>query len=284
MQPPTAKTTEQAGDSAKLTNSCPRCAHGNAHDSLFCSACGTPLPVVPCPHCGAVNPVAADSCHQCHGKLSEDSADEPEAAVAGVEAVKLLSRRPKRLTAGVLAAGTVVLATLAFLGYQAYEMLSYVDLRLDKALVPTDVNRGVEERREAVDPGPIGRDGAVGDSSTEKVDRSVTSVPVPVSTSQAVPGDAVRTPTDRQRAPRQATVARAASGLGSQPCTEAIAAVALCPPGRGPAAKAETGAAIAPPRASASGKAVERARPDSVSCTQGAAALGLCTESIQRKE
>jgi len=240
MQQPVAKTSEQPGDpSAKLSISCPRCAHGNAPDSRFCSACGAPFPVASCPHCGAANPVAADSCHQCHGKLSEGSAAVLDPAAAVAETVTRLSRRPKRLTAGVLAAGAVALATLAFLGYQVYEMLSYVDLRLDNASLPTDVSGGVEEHRGPVDSGPIGREGAASDASAPKVERSAAPSLAPALKPQAAPANAGTTPADLRRASRQPAASRAASGQ-------------------------------APPRAE--------------SCTEAIAALGLCTESIPRKE
>jgi ribosomal protein L40E len=248
MQPPNAKTKEQPGESVKLPIPCPGCAHGNAPDSAFCSACGVSLPVASCPHCGAVNPVAAVSCHQCHGKLSVGGADEPEPA-AGAEAVKPSSRRPKRWTAGVLAAGTVVLATLGFLGYQVYEMFSDVDLRLDKASVPRDVSGGAEERRGPVDSGPIGRDGGAADALAPSDDRRITSIPAPASPFQATPGISGRTPVNRQR---------------------------------GPATQGGTGVASA--GTSATGEAVKRARPESTPCTEGVVALGLCTQSIQRKE
>lgn len=283
MQPSIAKTAEQPGESVKPLCACPRCAHENFADSRFCSACGAPFPVAPCPHCGAVNPAAAASCHQCHGKLSESSADEPDPIVA-TEAVKPRSRRPKRSTAAAFAAGAVALAIVVSLGYQAYEMIFYVDLRLDKAPGPTDVSDGLETRRGPVESGPIGRHGAAGDSPAEKVEPGVASVPASASTSQVAPSGPVNAAAESQRPPRQAAVARAASGPGSQPCADTIAPGGLCPPRRGPAEKAETGAPFAPPRASAAGKAAERARPDSVTCTQGAAALGLCTESVQRKE
>jgi Double zinc ribbon len=48
---------------------CSFCQHANPPDAKFCNACGAPLYLLPCPHCGAVNDATATVCHQCAGKL-----------------------------------------------------------------------------------------------------------------------------------------------------------------------------------------------------------------------
>jgi double zinc ribbon protein len=48
-----------------LSNRCSFCDHGNPADSKFCGACGGALHLAPCQHCGAVNEVTANYCHQC---------------------------------------------------------------------------------------------------------------------------------------------------------------------------------------------------------------------------
>jgi hypothetical protein len=48
---------------------CSFCQHANPPDAKFCNACGAPLYLLPCPHCGAVNDATASVCHQCAGKL-----------------------------------------------------------------------------------------------------------------------------------------------------------------------------------------------------------------------
>ena len=54
-----------------LLTQCPLCEHVNPANSRFCSACGTPLEAMLCPHCGAVNDMTAVSCHKCFGSLLE---------------------------------------------------------------------------------------------------------------------------------------------------------------------------------------------------------------------
>ena len=54
-----------------LLTQCPLCEHVNPANSRFCSACGTPLEAMLCPHCGAVNDMTAVNCHKCFGSLLE---------------------------------------------------------------------------------------------------------------------------------------------------------------------------------------------------------------------
>jgi hypothetical protein len=48
------------------------CERINPPDSSFCNACGTPLQLVPCARCGAVNDPTATSCYQCGVALPEN--------------------------------------------------------------------------------------------------------------------------------------------------------------------------------------------------------------------
>lgn len=264
MQRPIAKTTEQPGISAKLA--------------------------ISCAHCGAVNPPAATSCYQCNGELPQGSADALDPTSAGAETNKPLSRPRTRLTADVLAVGGILLATLVFFGYHAYKMFSYVDIRYEKSSQPTTVSGEVEERQAPGASGTIGR-ATAGSKSAKKVDQGVASFAAPASTSRAVPEDAARPPVDKQRASRQTAAAHTTSKRESpraEPCSEARASVGLCSP-PGSAAIVETptvvGSAPALPRAKIARKAVERARPRAVPCTEGVLALGLCTmESVKGKE
>ncbi len=54
-----------------LLTQCPLCEHINPVNSRFCSACGTPLEAMLCPHCGAINDMTAVTCHKCFGSLLE---------------------------------------------------------------------------------------------------------------------------------------------------------------------------------------------------------------------
>jgi hypothetical protein len=62
---------------------CSFCQHANPPEAKFCNACGAPLYLVPCPHCGAVNETTAIACHQCARKL-EVRADGPAPPAARV--------------------------------------------------------------------------------------------------------------------------------------------------------------------------------------------------------
>ena len=248
--------------------------------------------VIVLPEGGAYAPDPASASAEMVIELPEGGTDAPDPALASAETPRPLSRPPMRLTAGRWAAGAAALAVLAILGYQVYKMFSSFDLPFEKVPLSTAVSGGATERREPGASGTIGRDAAAGEASVAKVDRNVAPLAAPASTTKAVPRDAALTPAEPRRASRRAATARAASERElprAEPCTEAIAAIGLCSPGLGPAAQAETaaaaGTAIALPQESVARKAVERAQPPAVPCTEAVAALGLCTaESIQRKE
>jgi len=57
-------------------NTCRFCAHENAADSKYCSECGEPLRLIPCPRCGAVNDVRMNVCYQCQQQLSGCTTDD----------------------------------------------------------------------------------------------------------------------------------------------------------------------------------------------------------------
>lgn len=60
------------------TLSCRFCAHRNPPGAKFCSDCGSPLELKPCPKCEAVNDVGALLCHQCGARF--DAAPATDAA------------------------------------------------------------------------------------------------------------------------------------------------------------------------------------------------------------
>jgi len=258
-----------------------------------------------------------------HGEQPASSADAPDSVLEIVETWKPLSRPPIKFSIGMRIGGAVALAALAFLGYQVYEMLTYVPLAFENVAPVGDRGR---EGQGAPPAGRFDREVGAGDTSAAKVDRGVgpRAVPepppqdvpadvartpvapervsppvavapraVPGPTSPAVPADAARTPGVPQRAGPPVAVARTAKDKKApreEPCTAAVAAVGLCSPGSRPATEAETAAAaeapIARPRPSVAGKAVERAAPRTVvPCTEGTTALGLCAAaSTQGKE
>jgi len=268
VQRPTPETTDQPGDSAKLTL------------------------VIERPEGGTCAPDPASAGAELIIVLPDGGTDAPDPAMAGAGAPKPLSRPPMRLTAGRWAAGATALAVLSILGYQVYKMFTSFDLPFEKVHLSTAVNSGAAERRGPGASGNIGRDAAAGDGSVAKIDQGVAPLAAPESPSKAVPGVAVLTPTEPLGASRRAAAARAVSKRESpraEPCTEAITALGLCALEAGSAAQAETAATTgtgnALPQDRVTRKAVERAQPPAVLCTAGVAALGLCTaESIQRKE
>ena len=225
-------------------------------------------------------------------ELPEGGTDAPDPASASAETPRPLSRPPMRLIAGRWAAGGVALALLAILGYQVYRTLSSFDLPFEKAPLSTAVSAGAMERRGPGASGTFGRDAAAGDALVAKVDLGVAPLALPASKSEAALKGAARTPADPRRASRRAAAAPTASERElprAEPCTAAIAAIGLCASGLEPAAKAKaataTGTAIALPQASVPRKAEERQQPRAAPCTEGTAALGLCTaESTQGKE
>jgi hypothetical protein len=271
MQGPTPETTEQPGESAKRTL------------------------VIELPEGGAFARDPAPAGAEMIIELPEVGAEAPDPALASAEAPRPLSRPPKRLTAGRWAAGAAALAVLAVLGYQVYKMFSSFDLPFEKVPLSTAVSGGATERRGpgATDiPDTIGRDTAAGDVSVKKADTGAARVAAPASKTKAASEDAGPRPAEPRPASRQPAPPRAAGGQGlrrAEPCTEATAALGLCSLEPGLAAKTETpaaaGRAIARPLESVVPKAVERAQPPALPCTEAVAALGLCTaESIQRKE
>lgn len=210
------KTTDQTIGAAKRLYACRICAHANVPDSTFCSACGTPFPASPCPQCGAANLVTTSSCGQCHAALAKRAA-----------AGKPVLRRPLRLTTVVLGAVAVVVAILAILGYNAFEMVSFVYVPLDRKALPADAGRVVEQRR---GPGDAGRtirpDGAARNASAGAIDRKGAPPPISASTTHVAPdGTARPAATVPPAAGRQATE-REAPRPGS--CSREARVLGLC--------------------------------------------------------
>ena len=251
MQRPTAQTTERPGDSARGFGELPE--GGDALDAALADA-------------EAYKPLDA-------------------------ELLKPLTPPKKRLTAGVLAAGAVVVATLGYFGYHVYDMFSYVDIPLERPS-STAVSGVVKGRRALDELDSIVLDPAADSAPAAKAGPRSTTPAVPPPTLEAARQDATRAPTDSPRPSRRVVTAGTASEPvppRAQPCTAAIAAIGLCAQGPGPGVKSEAaaaaGSASAPPQASVASKAVERVPSRAVSCTEGLAALGLCTpESIQGRE
>lgn len=181
MQQSATQATEQAGGAAKGLYACRICAHANIPDSVFCSACGTPFLTAPCPQCGAETLVTKSACGQCHAAMAKPASAE-----------KPVPRRPVRLTTVVLGVGAAVVATMAILGYSAFEILSFGYMPLDRTTLPSDAAGAGEQRRGKGEVGTKRPDSAAGSPSADKRDREDASSPVPASTTHGVPDGAAQ--------------------------------------------------------------------------------------------
>jgi hypothetical protein len=54
---------------------CGFCSRSNPADAKFCNSCGGQLNLAPCPHCEGVNEVTASVCHACKGALVESTVE-----------------------------------------------------------------------------------------------------------------------------------------------------------------------------------------------------------------
>ena len=155
-----------------------------------------------------------------------------------------------RLTTGVLAAGAIVLTTLVVLGNYVYEILSFVDIPIEKGLLATPERGVVKDSQVPEDSGTVGGKPAASGTPAAKASRDVAPLDVPASTPGVVPPEAVSTPASPPRASLQAA-----------------------------------GTAIASPTASVHRKAAGSTQPRTLPCTERMRALGLCTvESTEKKK
>ena len=77
---------------------CGFCRNSNPPDSRYCNRCGASLAAEPCPQCGAVNDVMANTCQKCEAPLADSQPDDfflplPPAAPAGPRSpIQLIER------------------------------------------------------------------------------------------------------------------------------------------------------------------------------------------------
>ena len=213
-------------------------------------------------------------------KPREDGIDALDPVLAIAESFKPLTRPPLRLTAGALAAGAVVLATLAIVGYEAYWRYFHVDLRLSPVRLSPAVSGEVSARETTAGAGSAGRSAAPIDPPAAKLDSGAASAGATASQTRAAPKIAARAPAPPRRPNAQAAAAQVA-GLRqaprTEPCTEAIAAIGLCAlrPLQATAAKAAPAVA---------GKTAPLVQSGAGPCTEALTALGLCTPASNVKK
>lgn len=274
---------------------CPFCDHNNPADSKYCSECGGCLYLLPCPGCGAINDVKADTCYQCSARLRGGAEENfatagPVAVVSAKPAsINILSRAadlgaldttlpvaPAVGRAGLLShprgrliLGTVLLAAVGVAGYFGY--------RQHFQFAKTSPTAAGGEAH-APTAGVI-RGGAVAGESTPSASAAQTPA---VGPSPATPGEPQAVV--EARSPRAAAV-KGSDGASAQSaaCTDSAATLGLCgaAPGQGKAAEPSSAIKAANPRAEASdtGKAGRQESSAPASCAEAATALGLCTQT-----
>ena len=250
---------------------CQYCEHANPEDAKFCAGCGAPLHLIPCPHCGSVNQKTSKTCYQCHGELRESTeillantpASPSEVAAGNAQSVATTSypyvpTPPTRQRQPIYVVAIIFVA-FAAAAYFAYQQRSVVT-------------------EKTVSPEPVVGSGAGKTSESTPANLSAGTI------NKASPAPPVLVP-----AP--ALAEKAANPSVPTPVTEPrlvksenIQAVA--PTKREPDATARTvrrRVPVEPPVApttaivpSASASA-EKPAPKIGICTEGVAALGLCT-------
>ncbi len=246
---------------------CQYCEHANPADAKFCTGCGAPLHLIPCPTCGAVNQKTSKSCYQCHGELRESTeillanapASASEAAAGDAESSAAMPSTPSTYSPPPatpqrqpLFVVTIIFLAFASAAYFAYQQRASVaakeaSVEASSSTVPANVSAGTINKATSV-PAP-----AAPAPATPAAAKEIVANPAPASVvakpenTVSVPVDAT-TPTrraSRRGAPAEtatapeiaipASAARASTGIEKQspqarPCTEAIAALGLCTP------------------------------------------------------
>jgi hypothetical protein len=252
---------------------CKYCDHGNPPDSKYCNSCGATLTLAPCPHCGAVNDVAAATCYQCRGNLLAVNEDAFVTALPATVSTAPATRRPSRTVVG-----SVVLAIIAFTVYYAYRQSAPV-MPLPSAATGTDA-KGRADSSPPVPKVPVTGTAAF-TAALPSGAASATPAPSPppqvilrrTDTEPAVRPEAAAATAVVAR-PRAPEAARAGELQPPRigPCTERVAALGLCSPTLISNKEAEAAMDAVPAAA-----ARPQANTDGKPCTEAAAALGLCT-------
>ena len=266
---------------------CQYCEQSNPAEARFCNACGGALRLPPhlasCPRCGTVNPVTTAVCCWCRAQLPGHR----ERALVPVSPAAEVSRSLPRRRSRVIV-GTAVVAAIAVLGYYTYRQRSLAD-----APQPPAASSEASGRGAPAGAGFIGRDAAADEPKSAGADDSagLTGLATsPPGTPLAAP---VRAAANQPRADRQPVKSQEAkageSGLAHpDACTEAAAALGLCSIKSVQKRETETAAvegAMKRPPATGAGNPGAQEPPRPQTCTEGVAALGLCTaKPIQRRE
>jgi Double zinc ribbon len=243
---------------------CQYCEHANAADAKFCTGCGAPLHLIPCPQCGAVNQKTSKTCYQCHGQLRESTeillasapATASEEAAGNAESTAMSS--PYIVQPPTPQRQPIYVVTIIFLAFAAAAYFAYQQRGVVATKEPA-VNAAGAINKPAVAPAP-----AAASAPTQAPVAAEKSIAAPQAASTVAPLQAkVDVPRDTVgQADLQAAGVRKSGGRRR---AQAEAAANL--------PEAPAAVSVAPSSVSGSEKTAPRTRP----CTEAIAALGLCT-------
>ena len=251
---------------------CQYCEHANPADAKFCAGCGAPLHLIPCPLCGAVNQKTSKTCYQCHGELRESteillagapaSASEEAAGDAKSAAMPspYISQPPATQRQPIVVVG-IILVAFAAAAYFAYQQRDMVYSNAPAA-VPGTATVPVK----TPGPSPVNSSAGAINKASPAVKPAENAAPVPVAPSKDVTtADAVRA-----GEPKPSKVDDAADRTApSNPLPAAASRTAR--------RRAQAEPAVSPEVAVRASSGLEKQAPRIGPCTEGLAALGLCT-------
>ena len=96
------------------TLTCHFCAHINPEVAKFCSDCGSPLHLKPCPQCEAINDVTAETCYQCGAPFDAASVTVARVEATEATATEALTQRAEASVADAVAQPTAASFAAAF--------------------------------------------------------------------------------------------------------------------------------------------------------------------------
>ena len=260
---------------------CQYCEHANPADAKFCAGCGAPLHLIPCPHCGAVNQKSSKNCYQCHGELRENTeillADAPasasETAAGNAESPPMpatyQSQAAVRQRQPVFVVGIILIA-FAAAAYFAYQQRSVVAAK--------GASGGSIDPATAKPPGKIA-DPSPANSTAGAINKASPAVTTPTvenpaattgkdgPANQLAPAIVVKQGKVGEPPDAPATANREPAGVAVKSSRRRAPAVIAAEP---------TPFASAPTRVPL-GSAIQKQPPRTGVCTEGIAALGLCT-------
>ncbi len=246
---------------------CQYCEHANPADAKFCTGCGAPLHLIPCPTCGAVNQKTSKSCYQCHGELRESTeillanapASASEAAAGDAESSAAMPSTytpppatPQRQPLFVVTIIFVAFASAAYFAYRQRASVAAKDVSVEaiSSIAPANVSAGTINK---ASPAP-----AANTSTAPAAGKEISANPAPASVVAK---------------PETAVAAPAVAAVDSQPTTTPTRRAS-----RRGAGETVTAPEIAVPAANAPASgAMEKTPPQARPCTEAIAALGLCT-------